>query len=329
MLPANRMELAFSILRDVYKLTENEIAALSPEALARRLQGIHHGWNVEHEFGAIASWLGHCKLVTHPDEVYSSDGSFRVPDFLIVSKVRDREIPFLVEVKTTENDQLVWSEKYRTSILRFAELLKMPVLVAWKRYGLWTLCDTTEFRLVETAYHLSWDSAIKNNLMTVLCGNVFITVNDGFRFELKYELLDEEAANTELLPEGQHRAQIVEAGLYTPKGRIPSQLSSELFPLFLTKAGEPTTQRDGKFLRHIFPVDPEGTFNLSDLLFTLLTWNKEVATGLNWIVEIRKGLPKNERDLHTVLREAIDLQAVRYVLEQQPERIPTFLDGLL
>jgi len=329
MLPKNRMELAFSILRDVYKLTENEIAELDPATLAQRLQGIHNGWNAEHEFGAIASWLGHCKLVTHPDEVYSSNGSLRVPDFLIVSQVKDREVPFLVEVKTTEDDRLVWSAKYRDSLKKFADMLGMPVLVAWKRYGLWSLCDLSEFHLAETAYHLTWEAAMKNNLMTALCGNVFITVNEGFRFELTYELLDEAAGSADLLPEGQYAAQIVEAGLFTPKGKISGQLSSELFPLFLTKAAEPITRREGKLLHHIFPVEAEGMFNLSDLLFTHLTWNKEEPSDLNWIVEIRKGLPANERDLHTVLREAIDVQAVRYVLSQQPERIPPFLSGLL
>ena len=55
--------------------------------------------------------------------------------------------------------------------------------------GLWTLCDTSQFAIAETAFHLSFETAMKNNLMTALFGNVFITVKEGFRFEMTYELL--------------------------------------------------------------------------------------------------------------------------------------------
>jgi hypothetical protein len=106
-------------------------------------------------------------------------------------------------------------------------------------------------------------------------------------------------------------------------------LTSELFPLFLTKAGEPSTERQGKFLRHVFPVNPEGMFNLSDLLFTNLSWHHAGDDEIDWIAEIRKGLPQNNRDLHTVLNEALEIGAVQYVFQQQPERIPAFLHGIL
>ena len=137
MLPDHVMkDLAFSVLRDFYHLSDADIAKLEPDAFVARLKGIHRGFNAEHEFAAIASWLGRCKLVAHPDELYATNGEFRVPDFLIVSQVNGREVPVLVEVKTTDDDELVWSEKYLASLRRFAELLHMPLLVAWKRYGI-------------------------------------------------------------------------------------------------------------------------------------------------------------------------------------------------
>jgi len=330
MLPDHVMkDLAFSVLRDFYHLSDADTAKLEPDAFVARLKGIHRGFNAEHEFAAIASWLGRCKLVAHPDELYATNGEFRVPDFLIVSQVNGREVPVLVEVKTTDDDELVWSEKYLTSLRRFAELLHMPLLVAWKRYGLWALCDTSQFAIAETAFHLSFETAMKNNLMTALFGNVFITVKEGFRFEMTYELLDAVDVARELLPEGQYQAKVVDVALHTHKGRVPSGLTSELFPLFLTKAGEPTTEREGKFLRHVFPVNPEGMFNLSDLLFTNLTWFREERNEVEWITEIRKGLPQNGRDLHTVLKEALEVGAVQYVLQQQPQDIPVFLRGIL
>lgn len=323
------MDLAFSILRDFYHLSDADIVALEPAAFVERLKGIHRGFNAEHEFAAIASWLGRCKLVAHPDEVYVTDGDFRVPDFIVVSQVEGHEIPFLVEVKTTDADELIWSKKYLSSLRRFASLLGMPLLVAWKRYGLWTLCDSAEFAIAQTAFHLTFDSALKNNLMTALFGNVFVIVKEGFRFELTYELLDAVDVTQDLLPEGQYHARVVDAALYTYKGRVPSELTSDLFPIFLTKESEPRTERDGRFLHHIFPVDPEGMFNLSDLLFTNLTWYRDDRIQVDWITEIRKGLPNKATDLHEILRRALDVGAVQYVFQQQPATIPEFLKGVL
>jgi hypothetical protein len=329
MLPTNPMDYAFSVLRDFYKLSDGEIASLEPAAFVDRLKGIHRGFNAEHEFAAIASWLGRCKLVAHPDEVYSTDGSYRVPDFLIVSQLGDHQIPFLVEVKTTGDTELVWTEKYLTSVRRFAGLMNLPLLVAWKHHGLWSLCDSELFEKAQTAFHLSFDTALKNNLMTALFGNVFVTVKEGLRFELRLKLLDEVDAATELLPEGYYKAQITEAGLHTYKGRVPDEQMADLFPIFLTKAAEPRTEREGAYLRHIFPTDPEGMFNLSDLLFTNLMWNRKAGEEVDWIAEIRKGLPTNTTDLHTVLRRGLDVGAIQYVLQQQPATVPTFLKGIL
>jgi hypothetical protein len=94
MLPDHVMkDLAFSVLRDFYHLSDADTAKLEPDAFVARLKGIHRGFNAEHEFAAIASWLGRCKLVAHPDELYATNGEFRVPDFLIVSQVNGHEVP--------------------------------------------------------------------------------------------------------------------------------------------------------------------------------------------------------------------------------------------
>ena len=42
-------------------------------------------------------------------------------------------------------------------------------------------------------------------------------------------------------------------------------------------------------------MNPEGMFNLSDLLFTNLSWFREEGNEVEWITEIRKGLPQNGR----------------------------------
>lgn len=95
MLPTKADDLAFSVLRDIYEVPEAELAGVDPAAFGERIRTIHKGFSAENEFGAIASWLGRCSLLTHPDEVLHTDGIFGVPDFLIVVNRGTERIAFL------------------------------------------------------------------------------------------------------------------------------------------------------------------------------------------------------------------------------------------
>ncbi len=328
MLPKKADDLAFSVLRDIYDLPDDDLSGIDPATFRERIRNIHRGYSAENEFAAIASWLGHCSLLTHPDEVLHSDGSYGVPDYLVVVNRQDKSLSFLVEVKTKEKDRLVWGEKYHAKMLKFAELLGMPLLVAWRRFGLWTLNDVALFEKRETAYHLTVDAAMKNNLMGVLFGNVWIRLRGGFRMELGIEILDPIVDDTsEVLPERTYECIIREAGFYTDRGKVPKELSSGLFLLLLAKAAEPHIERQGRFLRQVFPTDSEGMFNSSDLLFASLSWRRAETEEIDWLAEIRKGLPIPQIDLRESLRHALEAGAVQYVFDQQPHYVPPFLEG--
>ena len=79
---AEASDVAFSVLRDLYKLEDLEGVQLDPQSLRKRIQQIHKGLSAEMEFAAIASWLGHSTLLTQPDQVLHNDGSYGVPDFM-------------------------------------------------------------------------------------------------------------------------------------------------------------------------------------------------------------------------------------------------------
>jgi hypothetical protein len=329
MIPKDPSLFVFSILRDLYSFSEDDIAQIDPEKIGERLRGIHKGWSAEHEFAAIASWLGNPRLIVNADEVLVTDGHFRVPDFFVVARRANRDIPFLVEVKNESEDVIVWSESYLSSLRRFAQLLNVPLLIAWKRYGMWALVDSDHFTKKVTAYHLTFDCAVKNNLMTALFGNVFITIKEHFRYEIVLKLLDPKDAAATVLDDGDHKAQITDAALYTYKGRVPKELYLDLFPLFLAKAtDESTTERDGEYLKHIFTTDPEDMFSASDLLFSNLSFAQGPGEEINWVAALRKGLAAPKIDLPAVLRRGIDAGAIQYVLEQQPEILPSFLEGI-
>jgi hypothetical protein len=135
----------FSVLHDLYDISDGDLSAHDPQTLLARIRGIHKGLSAEHEFAAIASWLGDPRLIIHADEVLATDKHFGVPDFLTVVQGSERDIAFLVEVKEEKDDRIKWSEKYFTAPKRFAALLNLPLLLAWKRFGMWALSDTELF----------------------------------------------------------------------------------------------------------------------------------------------------------------------------------------
>ena len=168
---AQLKRLAFTALHDIYHLGE-DLTTIDLDLLAERIGRIHAGMNPQNEFQALVSWLGQCTTINAIQDAGSGENepAVRTPDYLLVSNVNGQDVPVLVEVKTTNDDELMWSDKYFASLRRFADFLHLPLLVAWKRYELWTLVDTAHFELRATAHHLTFDRALKENLMFRLCG---------------------------------------------------------------------------------------------------------------------------------------------------------------
>jgi len=66
-------------------------------------------------------------------------------------------------------------------------------------------------------------------------------------------------------------------------------------------------------------------FNVSELLFTDVTWGLEDGEEVDWLAALRRGLPAPIKDLRSMLNRGIEAGAIQYVLEQQPEVMPAFL----
>jgi len=107
----------FTLLRDIYGLRDEDISSLDPATLSEKVKRVHQGLSAEHEFAAIASWLGKCTLLSQLDDVLHSSGKYRAPDFLVVASYEGREVPFLVEVKSGSKRQpQVDREIYRVPV---------------------------------------------------------------------------------------------------------------------------------------------------------------------------------------------------------------------
>ena len=321
----NLVNYAFPVLRDIYGVGGDDINNLDPGEFVEKVQRVHRGFSAEHEFAAIASWLGKCSLVTQLDDVMHSSGMYRAPDFLVVVSLKGQEVPFLVEVKSEVSDRLKWSAGYIESLKAFANLVNLPLLVAWKRGRLWALVDAAIFSQKVTAFHLSFEDAIKNSLMSALFRNVWIAFAEGFRLELTLRIQGEIDLTADLLPEGTYEFKIEDAGLWGRKGRLTPDQGKDLWWFLVTAASERRFDRVRDVASQQFLANSESMFNLSDVLLAQLFWNKSEGDDIDWLSEIRKGLPRIANDLDVVLHRALDVGAVRYVFEQVPEIVPAFL----
>lgn len=76
-LPKDPMRYLFPMMHDLYEVAHEDVNKLDPNVLIERIKGIHKGLSAEHEFAAIASWLGSTRLIVSAVDVLHSDRARR------------------------------------------------------------------------------------------------------------------------------------------------------------------------------------------------------------------------------------------------------------
>ena len=119
-----------------------------PTSLAERVKKLDLGLPAEDEFIFILSWLGKCSLVHKLDQGQfppESKKELQVPDLLASFETKLGSKVVLIEVKVSNKKKLVWRPDYLKKLKNYASRLGLPLLVAWKFYGLWILVEVGSF----------------------------------------------------------------------------------------------------------------------------------------------------------------------------------------
>lgn len=304
--------------------------AASIESLAEKIKRMQEGLLPEDEFAATCCWLGNCAGIHRIDQTPMPElvqvEKMRAPDFLVFPVISGRPRPVLVEVKSCREDRLDWSEAYLSSLRNFAALLNLPLLVAWKFNSLWTLVDSLHFKKNVSGYRLSLETAISQDLFSVLFRNLRIQMNHALEFILDFNILDDAPGEpTDLLPEGTFTFQISKAGFYRNGVEI-TDYAREFFMLMLTAPDQSEFLRTGKqTCKQVYRPQPDSFFSLSNVLVAELSLSS-AGESVNWHQVLTKGsLPSSGRAYASSLQAAIDNGFVRYVFDILPESWPTFL----
>jgi len=301
----------------------------TPEALLARLKQVERGLEPEDEFSLILTWLGKCRLVhklCQEQLPLASVDTYRVPDLIAAFEYDKRIVPVLIEVKKREpknpasldSDSLSLNGGY----LRYAELLSLPMLVAWKYRGFWTLFEMQHAKLAAKNYKIDFDTAMKENLLGPLAGDFLYRLAPGTRIRVRIRKL------TEPDSEGGFDGEVTDAHFENPLGeRVPE--IPHLLSLFLFWDSDGEVIEEGNYVVQSFVV-PEveiAEFASRTLSRIMNAWAGMKQRPVNWraIIHDASHFAHNSGQLHSVLREGARYGVVTDLSTLHPSSPPSFL----
>lgn len=299
-----------------------------PKKIAEYVRQLDRGLPVEDEFIAICSWLGKARLIHKLDQHQAPAASrdlYQVPDLLVKF---ENSGPVLIEVKSSAKRKLSFTQRYLDRLKAYAALLDMPLLIAWKHHGIWTLFEIKHLAKARTNFNITHGETMKENLLGVLAGDVAykIASGAGLRFRCKKEhLVSREEINGAVTEQWQMR--IDEVGFMVSGGEPVDHLDVDVTTLFTTwDLSEQQSQGD----THIdlrFVADDDDSMMFGHMALThLLHWSLPQGTAVNWRHAIRRdAVVSNMTNFRRALDRGLEQKVVHLILNQQPQTWPDFL----
>jgi Holliday junction resolvase len=302
------------------------------QSLADKIRGIRRGLLPEDEFAVTAAWLGNCEAIHRIDQtplpVPSTHERMRAPDFIAFPIINGRPTPVLIEVKVRSKEAKIdWSESYLRSLQKFAELLGVPLLVAWKFQNLWMLVEAEHFEKNVSGYRLTFEKAATEDLMSALFGDVRIILNETVELIIDFEVLDEiEGTADDLFPEGNFHTKIVGAGFYRAGQKI--DYPPEYFVLRLAAPDETEFRRTGKqAFSNVYRLAADHMFSLSRVLYAIESFGASDEEP-DWHQILARGkFGSSGVQMRDFLEKGIEAGFIRYVLDVVPQTRPSFLSA--
>lgn len=319
---------------DLERLIHESLEQLGWQAdtnsIAQRVKRLNIGLPLEDEFSIICGWLGQCNIIHKLDQQQyppPSKEKFQVPDLFANFSIRGgKSCSMLIEVKSCEKNVMSFTPDYYSRLNAYSNLMNLPILIAWKKYGSWVLVSLTEFSKAKKNFNLSFSDAMKNNLLSIVAGDFSFTpqVNSGVHLSFhKQDLIDTTENDGEL----QEQWKMVVDDVYFTNGdnKIIRGLSKEAQQLFFSWDLKDTqTHNETHIIMHN-TVEEQSSLFAHMALTRLLSFRNE-DDSIHWrqhlgdysaisdIENFRKGIEEN-------LRAGI----VKYIFDIEPCNKPDFL----
>ena len=303
-----------------------------PTTIVDRVKRLDLGLPAEDEFIYLISWLGKCSLVHKLDQSQyppRSTDDYQVPDILACFDTEVGKKLVLVEVKSKKNKKLVWKADYLIKLKNYSAITGIPLLIAWKFYGLWLLVDINLFVKARTNFHLSLETAAKNNLMGYLAGDfVYImSPNVGLHFVMKKEELVSVNRTNENSREEEWKLRIEKAYFTNSAGDQMTNLPKGLWPLLISAEPEPKDRIENDYVYQSFVISENHGMRFAHAALPVLM-NLSIKNDyrIHWRKElVNHKYPVEIKQFYDAASEGLKKGFVKYIFHLQPFEFPNFL----
>ncbi|MGO7371732.1 restriction endonuclease [Rhizobium ruizarguesonis] len=305
----------------------------NPETLAEQVRRLDLGLPVEDEFMVLCAWLGKCQLIHKLDQAplpRASKGRYQVPDLMAAFSTQVGGGPVLIEVKSKNDRVLSFKPEYMEKLQNYADLVRAPLLIAWKFYSTWMLFEAKHLKKAVVNFNIRFDLAMKENLLGVLAGDQAYKIGAGAGIHLKMqkekliETVDGDDQTTETW-----QVRITEVKFSDRDGQLRDSLSSETQAL-LTTWHLQTIENHAEhhiWMRHVSTGD--GLQFAHTALVRLLDWHLPEGDKMHWRRQFRASRITSVDDFRGALAKALDEGVVHLILNMVPHTMPDFVQHKL
>jgi Holliday junction resolvase len=323
---------------DAARLIQEAITRLGwsadPAAIEAQIRGLNRGLPLEDEFSVLCAWLGRCELVHklgHSQTPHETSRKYQVPDLLVAFRGKERVIPVLVEVKGKQERVLSLRPDYFDRLARYGELVRLPVLIAWRYHGMWALFDLNCLEHATTNRNISFSNAMAHNLLGVLGGDFCYSLHAGAGIHLRFRKLALEHVEAEADGFREEWHAVCDDVHFTGRdGHVFPDLSTSIQSLFLAWNLERCERHSAGRIDVDFVADASretGVFAHTALVRLLCGSDLPADGGIDWRSLLTQSpVLQGCGAFFAATREAMDLGIVRTIIRPVPKSYPHFLE---
>ena len=296
--------------------------------LAEKVRQLDLGLPAEDEFTAICNWLGEVRLIHKLDQQQVPTRSrevYQVPDLLVEFK---KVGPLLVEVKSNSKQTLSFKPEYLERLNSYSNLVKMPLLIAWKFNGMWILFEARHLSIARKNFNINLSDAMRVNLLGILAGDVLFKLAPGAGVRVrckKEELLSVDEDDDTFTENWLMRIDKVEFTI--ADGESVGDLDKEVQTLFMAWDLIKNESHNDNYIELHFVASNEDDSMFGHMaLKYLLNWSLPDGAEINWRHVIRQdAVVSNMTNFRQTLQKGLTQKVVKTIFHQQPKSWPEFL----
>lgn len=319
---------------DLPRLIQDVLAELGYDAdaaaVAERVRRLDIGLPIEDEFSVVCAWLGKCQLLHKLDQhqvPIASKQEFQVPDLLAKFSTQTSKSPVLIEVKSKKDKLLSFKPEYMGRLQNYADLVDMPLLVAWKFHSLWVLFEARHMKKANKNFNITLATAMRENLLGILAGDVAYKIGAGAGIHLRFR--KDRLLGSEKTSEGQTEQWVMtidDVSFTDREGARRTDLGSAVQSLFTAWDLEEEEEHTDSHIHLHFVAGTEGVQFAHSALVYLLNWESPHDGRPHWRGLLRREqVSANVASFSAALDDAFRQKVVSHVFYLQPHATPDFL----